>query len=289
MSLLKPLFPIHDRPEHEHDPIAIGAVGGSGTRMIAQLLRDAGYYIGSDLNEANDNLWAELLFNRRSIVVEPRADFERLAGVFFARMRGTLLVDDDVSALVRGLSQRPTQYSVEWLEKRADRFLSEKTTTARRLWAWKIPHTHVIIERLLECHSGLRYIHVVRHGLDMALSSNQNQLKLWGSVFLSREVDVTPADSLAYWCAVQRRVNVIAASYPGRVLTVDFDRFCRDPHAVSEEILNFCGRTLSTRALNAFAAKVVVPESAGRFRNVGAVGFADADLRYVESLGYAVG
>ena len=45
-------------------PVAIGGVGGSGTRLIAQLLREAGFYLGGDLNPALDNRWFTLLFKR---------------------------------------------------------------------------------------------------------------------------------------------------------------------------------------------------------------------------------
>jgi hypothetical protein len=37
-------------------PVAIGAIGGSGTRVGAGLLTILGYYIGDDLNEEFDNL-----------------------------------------------------------------------------------------------------------------------------------------------------------------------------------------------------------------------------------------
>jgi hypothetical protein len=50
--------------------VAIGGVGGSGTRLGAALLQVLGYYIGDDLNESLDNLWFTLLFKRRSILLE---------------------------------------------------------------------------------------------------------------------------------------------------------------------------------------------------------------------------
>ena len=43
-------------------PVAIGGVGGSGTRVIAEILIQLGFYIGSDLNSANDNLWFMLTY-----------------------------------------------------------------------------------------------------------------------------------------------------------------------------------------------------------------------------------
>lgn len=38
------------------EPVAIGGVGGSGTRVVAEIVRSLGYYLGGDLNSANDNL-----------------------------------------------------------------------------------------------------------------------------------------------------------------------------------------------------------------------------------------
>ena len=34
----------------EAAPVVVGGVGGSGTRVIAQLLKTIGFYMGSDLN-----------------------------------------------------------------------------------------------------------------------------------------------------------------------------------------------------------------------------------------------
>ena len=49
-------------------PVAVGGVGGSGTRLIAQVLLELGYYLGGDLNESLDNLWFTLLFKRREVL-----------------------------------------------------------------------------------------------------------------------------------------------------------------------------------------------------------------------------
>ena len=45
-------------------PIAVGGVGGSGTRVIAEILIQLGFYLGKDLNASRDNLWFTLLFKR---------------------------------------------------------------------------------------------------------------------------------------------------------------------------------------------------------------------------------
>ncbi len=41
--------------------IALGGVGSNGTRVVAQMLIELGYYMSRDLNRAQDNLLLTLL------------------------------------------------------------------------------------------------------------------------------------------------------------------------------------------------------------------------------------
>ena len=45
-------------------PVGVGGIGGSGTRVVAEVLGKVNYYMGSHLNRALDNLWFTLLFKR---------------------------------------------------------------------------------------------------------------------------------------------------------------------------------------------------------------------------------
>ena len=262
----------------ETGPVAIGALGGSGTRMIAQLLRQAGY-----------NLWAALLMNRRDLAVATEPEFARLAGFLFDRIQGRRPSAEAVD-LAWTLAARPhPQYSEPWLTERARTFVEGPfADTPPPLWGWKLPPTHVFADRFLTLRPDLLYIHVVRNGLDMAFSRNQNQRAYWGPVFLAREVQSTPRDALAYWCAVQRRMETLARQFPGRILNVDFDRFCREPRAVCAEILPFCGRPADTQAIEATAAEVRIPESMGAFRRRDLSDLDPADVAYVAAQGYPV-
>ena len=48
-------------------PVVVGGVGGSGTRVVAQLLIELGFDMGSDLNESLDDLGFTALFKRRNL------------------------------------------------------------------------------------------------------------------------------------------------------------------------------------------------------------------------------
>ncbi|MCX6279657.1 MAG: hypothetical protein NT004_16405, partial [Bacteroidetes bacterium] len=46
-------------------PVVVGGVGGSGTRVIAEILSLLNFYLGNDLNGPNDFLLYTLLFKRK--------------------------------------------------------------------------------------------------------------------------------------------------------------------------------------------------------------------------------
>ncbi|MFT6289321.1 MAG: hypothetical protein ACJA09_004089 [Alcanivorax sp.] len=48
-------------------PVAIGGVDGSGTRLIADIMMQLGYELGTDLNGPKDNLAFSFLFKRAEL------------------------------------------------------------------------------------------------------------------------------------------------------------------------------------------------------------------------------
>ena len=55
------------------------------------------------------------------------------------------------------------------------------------------------IRKLIKYYPKIKYIHVMRNGLDMAFSKNQNQLKFW------TDLKPTPKNSLHYWVNVHKK------------------------------------------------------------------------------------
>jgi hypothetical protein len=271
--------------------VAIGGVGGSGTRLGAALLQMLGYYIGDDLNEPLDNLWFTLLFKRRSVLLEHKPDLDALIALFFARMscRTTFTDVERMRVLQLAVSDRP-QESANWLRERADSFLNGWCSRRPdQPWGWKEPNTHIIIDRLLEFDSELHYIHFVRHPLDMALSANQNQLANWGPVLLNREVVNEPRQSLAHWCAAHRRICAVMQQWPERTMAIDFDTFCIDPQMDGARVARFLDAELPDHFDDALG-RLIDPSrpSSGRYKKVELTQFAEDDLSYVRELGYSI-
>lgn len=271
-----------------HHPVAIGGVGGSGTRLGAALLQLLDFYIGDDLNGPLDNLWFTLLFKRRSILLEGERTFRNLLSLFFYRASGGTEIPDGQRAQIFELAHvGRLQHSQEWLNERANSFLNGLTACrAGQSWGWKEPNTHIIIDRMFEFQHELKYIHFVRHPLDMALGDNQHQLQNWGPILLNCDVVIEPRQSLAYWCAAHRRILAFMQRWPDRTLMIDFDALCEAPDRHAEQVAAFLGADLPDPVLRAFRKVVVRPQSVGRHKAVDPGQFDPMDLSYVAALGY---
>jgi hypothetical protein len=269
-------------------PVAVGGIGGSGTRVVAAFFHLLGYYLGDDLNESMDNLWFTLLFKRRSTLLEDISDLRSLLSLFFFRMSGRTTLFAEERAYILGLADYDRlQHPRHWLLKRAYSFCDNYSSKlANQPWGWKEPNTHIVIDRILELHPDLRYIHVFRHPLDMAVSPNQNQLQNWGPIFLNRDVTIEPRLSLAYWCATHRRIAKFTRRWPDRIMTIDFDALCVSPDLYCANLANFLEVEVSADVLSSFCNFVIRPKSTGRFRNIQLQQFDPLDLQYLATIGY---
>jgi hypothetical protein len=253
-------------------------------------MQAAGIHTGPDLNDAGDTLWFTLLFKRVEILRSDDVEFDALTRILADALAGTARFDEATHERLRALARdgRPPQHTAQWLRDRADSLIRAgvpRTGPALgQRWGWKEPNTHVVIERLWQRMPDLRYVHVVRHGVDMAFSANQNQLQLWGPHVLG-DGPTSPARSLAYWVRVHRRMQALLAANPGRMYWLDYDALCREPAAQARALCHFldCDPAAVTDVL----AEVREPGTP-RHASASLDAFDPDDLAFVESLGYRV-
>lgn len=271
-------------------PVAVGGIGGSGTRLVAEILRHLGFYVGGDLNESVDNLWFTLLFKRFDLgaQAERTAEFDAASDVFRRVMIGDARLTAPQIEWIRtlALTDRP-DHDRAWLEARVKTLLEADAAASRApdRWGWKEPNTHIFLDRLPALFPGMKYIHVSRNGLDMAFSANQNQLRLWGPRFLGEAgAVVSPRASLKYWCHVHRRVLGLSAGLPGHFLMLNYDAFCQAPREHLPALGRFLGIPIDSGQLAALESLVQVPKSIGRFKAHSLDLFDPLDVQYIQGV-----
>jgi hypothetical protein len=287
-------------------PVVIGGVGGSGTRVVAEILQRLGVYMGADINPACDNWWFTMLgkLPRWDLItaLEPDSSAMRSFGLVEKAMTGRLRPNRTDRRLITDIRDRcldvfqreplPDDRSPEWLEARIRSLLESRRfdRTSAVMWGWKEPNSQLFVSHLHRYFGGrLHYIQVVRNGLHMAYSKNQHQVRRWGPEFgvHVRSAQPTPQESLDYWI----RSNESAIRHgkelpPGHFMILSYDELCAAPRAGVEEIIAFLGLDPPEHAVEEAAALPRPPEPRAIPRQVLELQFDQEQLTRVRALGF---
>ena len=295
-------------------PLVIGGLGGSGTRVVADIVLAQGWYLGQDLNRAKDNLLFTLLFKRpywRKQLSNGVAPFQHHMELFERRMAGKrlrlsewplLLVafgdairyGHDRAGSTRGTVMGRILRRIVWSLIRLAKIVSpfSRAHDLSRPWGWKEPNSHIYLNELSAHYPGMKYIHVIRNGLDMAYSSNQAQLHNWGDLF---GIALTPSTSsrqraqksLEFWIranaqAMERGRNLLGE----RFLLVNYDDLCLNPKPQIQRMCGFGGSDCSRQEIETLVRIPRIGASLGRFRTQDLSIFDPHQIDTVRSLGF---
>lgn len=288
----------------QNGPIVIGGIGGSGTRVMAEIAALFGFYIGKDLNGASDNLTYTLLF-KRPIWFKKNINN---TGQIYTGLRileksmikdGRLSLREKIFLMkaVRGMSKfghnKEGEGKGDWPFQRLPfiNFPQIPNSDSYHGWGWKEPNTHLLIPKFEEYFQQFRYIHTMRHGLDMAFSTNQQQLFNWASLFgidLPVSRDDIPRASFRYWVEANRRAISLGNQLGSqKFLLVNFDELCSKPSDEIRKIADFLQISPTDELLAEASRLPVIPRTTGRHKDHNLDVFNLKDLSFLKDLGFS--
>jgi hypothetical protein len=248
------------RFEPQQGPVVIGGLGGSGTRVVVEIMRRRRVFTGSNLNRAGDNKWFSLLCKLPRWDLDPDGPdgpaVRRSLQLLEKAMTGLLVPTRDerraISEVVRRCSAWAEQGDLrddrtdEWLHDVADSLGHARVGVPKDapLWGWKEPNSHLFVPHLRAYFGDrLRYVHVIRNGIYMAHSRNQTQLLRWGSQFgVEGDAPASPERSLDYWIASNKLAIEHGRAMPvGTFLLVNYDDLCASPREGVRRFVEFLG------------------------------------------------
>ena len=289
--------------------IVIGGVGGSGTRLIAMILASLGLNIGNDLNESYDNLTFTLFFKRRDILNISNEEFNKLLILFEKSFLLKNYTEDEMKYIYNMTNKYKYQGMKNYFIERVNNIiLKEKPKMISDLienynkkientnikfhldgYGFKEPNSHIILERLIKYYPKMKYIHVMRNGLDMAFSDNQNQVKFWGYMYLSKsDFSNIHYASLKYWCIVHKKILEIGNKMgPDNFLLINFDKMCKKPNKWLKKLCKFLN--ISSKCSIGLKYLINPPsDSIGKFRKYDLSIFDPNDIAFVKKLGFDI-
>jgi hypothetical protein len=218
-------------------PCVIGGTGGSGTRAFARLAARAGLWIGEERNEFEDALPIEHFLEAWLVPY--------WQGGSAPPHTAPPGIDEALASALAQLEQG-----------------SGATCRAR---GWKSPRSLYLLPYLAQRFPNLRFLHVLRDGRDVALSSNQLQLGRYGEMLLSpAEQTLGEAErSILLWSSVNSWASAIGDRLGHAYLRVRLEDLCSRPVATSRAVLRFFDLRGSARLA---AGVVEIPATLGRYR-----------------------
>lgn len=285
------------------NPVIIGGVGGSGTRVVAEVIDKLGFHMGEDLNPAWDNLWFLMLFKRpkwyRKSQHDKKKVFTGLSLFSNSMVHKKNPTRAELSFLIRAVFEiaifghnHKGDGRGLWPFVRAWNMLTgkQKMLLENTGWGWKEPNTHIYLEFLAEFFKDLKYIHTIRHGLDMAFSKNQQQLYNWGPMFgveTPQSKAGESAASLKYWVKSNKRVLDIGEKLGAKKFWVaNFDNLCLSPQAEIQRMVSFLNAKPAAEDLESAFNIPKRPKSLGRYRDYNLDQFDPSDLSSLRAFGF---
>ena len=219
--------------EHRKDPLVIGATGGSGTRVFSKIARDAGIHMGWKVDDQEDAL--------------------AFSSFYTAHLPAYLESGGD-PRLERDFADAVSQH-LQLLE------------APDQPWGVKNPRSMLLLPFWHERYPDLRFVHVVRNGLDIAYSPNQNQPEKYAAIAgIDAELPV-PVRAIRFWQWANLRVADYGEQRLGeRYVRIRHEDLCDAPEATIARLLGFLGRDGDDEALRAGVAEVSRPPTLERWR-----------------------
>ena len=291
------------RKSDSKDPfVAVGGLGGSGTRLIALLMGEAGIDMGTDLNYACDDLTWSLLFSHIETVRRTPKQFEYLCNLY-RRIRTRETLTDDDNLFLESLGERrftkkkKILFHEKFLQDRLEHLYTplldgDKQNISTALyesmhhhsigkWGWKSPQTQLYIEKFMKNYPQLKYVHVLRHGIDMAFSDNKNQLAYFGDHF-GIDMKPTPKNQLKYWVKSTKHILKLAKKYK-QIYVVNYDALCESPEIEIKKLCHFLKVEFKPSMIS-----LVKPTTIGRHKQHDTSMLEVKDVSYVEDVFNAV-
>ena len=226
---------------HARKPVFVGGTGGSGTRVVASLAEHAGFFIGTNLHRSLDSL-----------------DMDRFCDAWLYQhlsAAGSVLSSKNQAAMDRDL-------------ERALIWHRSAIPSPDSHWALKHPRTVLMLPYLQQRCPGMKFVHVVRDGRDMAFSNNTRQSDFYSDVVLPQAVtgQTTAEKLMSFWAYSNLEAKMFGeTALAERYLRIGLEDLCADPENEIRRLFNWLD--VDDRNVESACTIVKRPDSIGRWRN----------------------
>lgn len=168
------------RPKLPANPAIIFGTGGSGTRLVQSIVARGGFHMGYNLNHAGDAL--------------------DLVGVLDRSIGPILAEAGRLDYELTSLSPALRDKTLSDIRETLSSFFAEKPH--EKYVGFKNPRWIFLVPFLAELFPAGKFVHVIRSGMDIVSSSNQNQFELYSDDIVREKTADELIRKLLFWARV---------------------------------------------------------------------------------------
>lgn len=224
-------------PEELSAPIVATGRGGSGTRLLAEAIREHGVFLGNQFNRrCEDSIeWVDLIYEM---------GLRALAG-----------------------DLKNTERRNNSLTRHAENILNAGRWQPYQQWGWKLPESMLSLPQICDAFRQAKIIHLVRHPLDVCLRRTHVTSRMdnpvgkatllaayrWLKWDRDPQADADHIRNAASWAYQVEHVTQFGRSLEsGRFLEIRYEDLCNDPQHESNRIANFLDRSTVDSRISQF-------------------------------------
>jgi hypothetical protein len=239
-----------DERLRQASPLVVVGMHRSGTRLLVEILDKLGVFMGAD-RQADSESVAFMLINE---------DILHQCGAFWSEPMSAHFVLEQPEAVAQCAAGAERALAAQ-LAKYAgpERWLVEASAEPWRPFGWKDPRNTFTLPVWRRVFPKLRAIHIVRHGVDVAVSLARRHAKALRAAtgeevpsaltvirdhalgILSSRRGWTLAEALTMWEQYVEKARQQCAALGPRALEVRYEELLLQPERVVPAIAKFCG------------------------------------------------
>jgi len=279
----------------QSSPVLVIGMHRSGTRVLADVLDQLGIFMGAD-RQADSESVTFMLMNEAIL---------HQCGAFWSEPMPAhfVLADPDtVAELAARTATLLDRHIGTYLGQQASG--SEADGGPQGRCGWKDPRTTFTLPIWRRLFPGLKVIHMMRHGVDVAASLARRHAEalrratgqeLPGALTVVRDNALgvlssrrgwTPSEALTMWEQYSEKARLEMAELGGNALEIRFESLLEHPHRVISDVAQFCEVPGLTED-SAFLERLNPERSFAYRRNTELTAFADSNRAVLERFGYS--
>lgn len=277
----------------KEQPLIISGLSGSGTRVIVRILKEIDFNFGYDVNISDDDLSFSLLFklpkhfyryfNINSSYVNKMMDVhDRL--LLNKKIKISDLYYVFKVSLLHIIQFR--RYGILWVLRRLKNIIIKRSSPTG-LWGWKEPHSVPFLPDIKSYYPSSKFILIVRHGLDMVYSKNDQQFYNYAHYFGLDMKDESKTNRFELWYRFNKyAIEKGTQLFKGNFLIVYYEDIVDMDNDSVKKIFEFIGNTESENAIVNLTNQNSNPGTIDRYKNYDTSWINSEILTKLQEIGY---